>query len=141
VVPVDGAPDQHYSVVVHVRGVAELRRYTGGMSTSTPWYVGGTFARDGWNAWKLSSSSSPQVYYLNAGPTNMGGSSVELDFEQTIEVAGMDTLSLSIESVDDQQIKNVGASGAPIVPAGIPPAPNAYDGQFVQVDFVSATPL
>jgi hypothetical protein len=36
---------------------------------------------------------------------------------------------------------NVSQSGPPTVIPGIPPAPAAFNGQFVQIDFVSAVPM
>ena len=39
--------------------------------------------------------------------------------------------------LDALQIQNVDADGAPIVPSGVPPAPDAYDGQFIQMDVVA----
>jgi hypothetical protein len=35
------------------------------------------------------------------------------------------------------EIKNLDAQGTPAVVPGVPPAPAAFDGQFIQMDVVS----
>jgi hypothetical protein len=42
--------------------------------------------------------------------------------------------------VDGFQLANRDAAGNPIVIAGVPPAPTAFDGQFIQMEVLSVTP-
>jgi hypothetical protein len=51
------------------------------------------------------------------------------------------SVSLSADTVDGIEITNLDANGNPIVVPGIPPAPAAYDGQFIQMDVINVVPM
>jgi hypothetical protein len=71
-------------------------------------YAGGT-AGDGWNRDGTPASDTANIY----------------------------ALTLQADSLDALQIRNIDENGAPIVVPDVPPAPDAYDGQFVQMDVLS----
>ena len=129
-----------YDVVLRFRGVVEERTYTGGTQAGH-WYTGGDAPdrSDPFNIYPLQVSSPAQTYCLNAGTSGIHTCD-GLDYTETIEVAAGATVTLTADSVDGGQIIDIDASGNAIVVPGIAPAPNAYDGQFVQMDVVSVTP-
>lgn len=133
-----GATGVTYDVVLRLRGVVEQRVYLGG-SQDGHWYVGGaTPARtDANNIYSLAISNPAQQFYLNAavGPLSL----TQLDYMRTVRVTAGATLTLTADGIDGAQLANRDSSGRAIVINGIPPAPMAYDGQFVQVDVLSVT--
>src|SRR4051794_3684149 len=52
-----------YLVTLHLRGIIELKAYTGG-TTSGTFSEGGTPRDDGWNVYRLEISDPPKIYYL-----------------------------------------------------------------------------
>jgi hypothetical protein len=83
-------------------------------------------------------SNPPQQYFLNAGASGtlycFG-----VDYTETVQIAAGATVTLTADPVDAVSAFNQDANGSPIVVPGIPPAPDAYDGQFLQMDVVSVT--
>lgn len=134
-----GHPGTTYDVELRFRGAVEERGYTGGTADGL-WYVGGIPAADDlYNVYSLQISDPPQVYYLNAGESGhayIGG----IDYTHTVQGVGGATITLTADPTDDAQIKNrTDPDAEPVIPEGVPPAPAAYDGQFVQMDVVSVT--
>ena len=64
-----------------------------------------------------------------------------IDYQETVRASGGATFTLSAQSIDDGQIKNRDDSSTPIPVPGVPPFPATYDGQFIQMDVVSVTPV
>lgn len=130
-----GPPGTRYDITLRFRGVVEQKTYEGGTADGM-WSAGGEPAFDLYNIYKLEISDPPAVYFLNAGQSNLGYC-VPLDYTKTIRVAAGATVSMTADPVDTAQVNNHAEAGAPIVVAGIPPAPDPYDGQFIQMDVVS----
>jgi hypothetical protein len=134
-----GTTSVTYDVTIRVRGVVELCGYDGG-TTNGYWTVGGTPDSSAFNAFALEVSDPPGIYYLNTGPPNNQWC-VGLDYERTIPVQGGATLTVSMSDTNNCTTKNLAeGSTTPIVIPGIPPAPDAFDGQFVQIDAVDIIP-
>lgn len=114
---------------VRVRGLMEGKSYTGGAADGA-WYVGGSPQPGGQNVWKLrvQGGGLDNTYYLNSGLFSANVTAV--DYIREIAVAGTPQLTLSCDSVDALEYNNAGG----IVVPGIPPAPAAFNGQFVQID-------
>lgn len=130
-----GDPGSSYDVTLRFRGVIEQKTYSGGVKDGY-FLTGGTPAADGYNIYRLEISDPPSVYYLNAGTSNIQRV-WELDVTKTIPIAAGATVTLSADAEDGFIIANTDGSGQPIIPAGVPPAPNAFPGQFIQMDVVS----
>lgn len=133
----EGTPGVVYAATLRIRGVVEEKSYSGGVATGH-WYEGGTPEGDPWNVYWLEMGGTD--HHLNAGDSwNLV--CVGLDYQHTINVEGGTTLSLSSADPDGCQIRNRNSFGQPIFVPGIPPAPGTFDGQFLQIDLVSAEPV
>jgi hypothetical protein len=141
VVPVAGDPAARYLVTMRVRGIVELKQYGGGTQGNAQWYEGGSATFNGWNDWKLSAGATSISHYLNSGPGNSIGYSISIDYQATVVVSGGEELTLSVTSEDDVEMMNYSRAAQPMVVPDIVPAPLAFNGQFIQIDFVSAQRL
>ncbi len=130
-----------YAVTLRLRGVVELKAYGEGTSVGSHVQIGGTSAPGVVNAYGISVSSPSQTYYFNADHAGAGEVVVELDDTVTIPIDAGANIELFATDNDCIELRNcVDAAAAVCVPhviAGVPPTPNAFDGQFVQVDVVS----
>ena len=143
----NGLPGRVYNIVIRIRGVVELYTYLGGTNTGY-WNNGGTTdPGDPFdNIYQLTVSNPAQSYFLNYGPVNPGGVYL-LDYEETIQVASGATVDLFANSQDGEQYKNLASNVFPPTPITIynddlahPIIPaQPYDGQFIQLDALSAT--
>jgi hypothetical protein len=124
-----------YDVTLRIRGVVEQKTYTGGTQDGF-FYAGGTPAADGYNVVKLEVSEPAATYYLNAGTSGIERV-WELDATEKIPVAAGATVVVTSEPGDGLQIANTDGTGQPIIPPGIPPAPEAFPGQFVHVEVIA----
>jgi hypothetical protein len=125
-----GEPGQVFQVTLRVRGVVEQKTYDGGTRLGY-WQVGGIPDATGYNVYHLRVGS--QDYYLNAGQS-MIRYCWPVDYTQTIAMHAQDEVVFEALSSDSAIIKNRDEAGRPIVVPGIPPAPDSFNGQFVQVD-------
>ena len=133
----EGTPGIAYEVTLRVRGVVELKVYTHGTDHGH-WYEGGQPVPNPWNVFRLDLGGDH--HYLNHG-TPGASHCVAMDFEHTLVIEGDTPVELAVLDEDACQLRNRGQGGDPIVVPGIPPAPRPFDGQFVQIDLVSALPL
>lgn len=137
-VQLDGLASQHWMVTVHVRGALEAMGYHGGMQVPNGWYVGGDKNDNGNNFYALSISSPPQTYWLNPGtPTSQR--SFRYDYMATFAIDGGATATFSWSGQDGIQWANYDGAG-PITFSGVTTTPDPYDGQFAQLDVISAVP-
>jgi hypothetical protein len=142
-----GTAGKNYSVTLHFRGIVEEKTYAGGTAgqatggaNSTLFISGGTPAGDTWNIYSLGVSSPAQTFYLNAGASGTDQTRL-IDYRATITMASGALVTLTANSVESAETFNRDGSGAPVIVTGVPPAPLAYDGQFVQVDVESVVPM
>lgn len=135
-----GRPGVVYDVVLRFRGVVEQRTYLGGTQDGS-FYEGGDapWRSDPFNVYGLTISLPAQQYYLNAG-TSYVRHCFAVEYRETVQVAAGATVTLTADDDEGTSIINVDAAGNPIVVPGIPPAPAAFDGQFLQIDVISVTP-
>jgi hypothetical protein len=132
-----GADGVVYEVTLRVRGVAEQNSYTGGAEMDG-WYAGGMPDSAGWNLFRLDVSDPPQRYYLNPGSSGTYRCFAH-DRVHRVRVRDGASVTLAGDAADGFQVRNVDDRGAPIVIDGIPPAPDAFNGQFMQIDVVAIT--
>ena len=129
---------ERWLVTVHIRGAMEAMGYGGGMQVPTAWYAGGQPSDLGNNYYKLTISSPPQTFWLNPGvPT--GQRSFRYDYTATLLVDGGAIATFSTSGQDGLQWANYDGTG-PITFAGVTTTPNPYDGQFAQLDVMTAIP-
>jgi hypothetical protein len=134
-----GTPGAQYDVTLRFRGVVEQKTYTGGTNDGAWWQEGGLAPNDGNNIYRLGFSSPEQTFYLNRG-TSAISRAWAIDYTKTIRAAAGAVVSLSATAGDGLEILNRDSalsSGSPIVVPGVPPAPEAFNGQFIQMDVVS----
>jgi hypothetical protein len=93
----------------------------------------------GYNIYSLEVGAPAATYYLNAGQSGPRRC-FPIDYTETIPMQGATTLTLIGDPVDGVQIINVDDAGKPNVVPDVPPAPAAFDGQFIQMDVVSVVP-
>lgn len=144
-IQVGGAAEALYSITLRIRGVLEPRTYVGGKDAGNHFYVGGTGQQpSNYNTYSIVVSSPAQTFYLNADSKAEGYRVFTLDHEKAIVVAGGASITLQVLDPDCAMVKNCQSAEAnvctPYVVTGVPPAPSAYNGQFVQLDVVSVKP-
>ncbi len=130
-----GAPGATYEIVLRFRGVVEEKTYEGG-TTDGHWTRGGVPAADLYNVYKMDVTNPPQTFFLNSG-VSLSGYCVGLDYTRTVRMAADSTVTLTADPIDGAQVENGGIDGLPVVVPDIPPSPDRYDGQFIQMDVVS----
>lgn len=133
-----GTKGTTYDVTLHFRGEVEQNEYKGG-SADGLWYTGGKSANTNYNIYKLEISDPPQAYYLNAGKAGIRHT-WPLDYEKTLKIAGGATVTITGDAQDHALIVNQDDKKKPIVVADVPPAPEAFDGQFIQMDVTKVAP-
>ncbi len=144
-----GAPGQTYAVTLHFRGVVEMKAYAGddaggpqtgvakGLAHAQCFASGGADNGDGYNIYEMQVSDPPGVYFLNMGPSSLPNV-WWLDYTATVPMKSGATVTLTANAKDDLQVANVnGIDGGPVFVPGVPPYPDAFDGQFIQMDVVS----
>lgn len=151
VASLSGASGVFYNVTLHFRGVVEQKTYSGGGApdggladggVNTGFYVvGATPAADDWNVYKIEVSDPPYTAFLNNGTS--GHYYVDaLDYTVTVRMKAGSSVTLTANPSDTgpYEIKNMDiVDGGAIVVPNVPPAPAAFDGQFVQMDVTSVT--
>ncbi len=136
-----GSAGQTYDIEVRFRGVIEPKTYTGGERDGY-WQTGGSPAADTANIYQLSISAPEQTYYVNAGTTRPGDMLFcdPLDFTVTFQAEAGAMVTLTADPLDALQIQNRDDAGDPIVVDDVPPAPDSFDGQFIQMDVLGVAP-
>ncbi|MGC4116705.1 MAG: hypothetical protein QM765_19490 [Myxococcales bacterium] len=133
-VQIGGKAGQAYDITLRVRGVVELMGYAGGQADNF-WNVGGKPNDKKANFYELQVSAPASSFFLNAG--NVGKRTWAMDFTKTIRVDSGATVTLAGDSQDSKMVPNRDMKNAPQILPDVPPAPAAFDGQFVQIDVVS----
>jgi hypothetical protein len=147
-----GATGATYRVTLRFRGIVEQRTYTGydaggavGAETeggvNPGYFISGADTPgtvDTFNIYELDISDPPQTYYLNSGTSGMFMVWL-IDYLATIPMKAGATVTLTGNSIDKLEISNMGPDGGPVYVPGVPPYPQAYNGQFVQMDVTAVT--
>jgi hypothetical protein len=145
---IQGVPGTTYSVTLRFRGIVEEKTYSGattggaigagpdGGTNSNLFVVGGTPSGDTWNIYALGISDPATTYYLNSGASGTDRVFL-LDYRASLPMKAGATVTLTANSVEGLETRNIGSDGNPVIVSDIPPAPNPYDGQFVQMDVES----
>ena len=124
-----------YDVQLRVRGVVEWMTYSGcAAGTQAPFCIGGTKLDATFNIYSLSVPDPKQTYYFNWGAT-IEHAVYTVDYTVSVPMKGKSALTFSVDGQNQKEMANVTS----LVVPGIPPAPQAYAGQFLQLDVVSVT--
>jgi hypothetical protein len=127
-----GDPGAAYRVTIRVRGALEHKSYIGGQATGE-FVVGGTPDETMWNVYRLQVGDTS--YHLNAGVSGERHCHA-VDYRADIQVRTGDLVTLVELDTDGLMIANLDDRSPP-VPIRIPdvaPYPDAFDGQFLQID-------
>ena len=143
-VTIPGDPNTTFNVTLRLRGVVEQKTITGGVlvagtvgATTLGMMLGGTPAGDSRNVISLAVSNPSQTYYLNNGTSGVF-IVYAIDYTVTIPMVGGSTITLKIDSVDNQELINAASTGGPLTIPGIStPTPQPYAGQFVTMNVVA----
>ncbi|AUX38738.1 hypothetical protein SOCE26_001160 [Sorangium cellulosum] len=127
-----GSPDTIYQVTVRLRGVVEPETYKDGTPDGMHFRVGGSPDNPTYNVYSFSVSDPPEVYYLNDSPT-VGHDVFIIDHMKTIPIRGGATVSFLGDDPNHVMIANF----EHLVVDGVPPAPEPFIGQFIQLDVQS----
>ncbi len=134
-----GTQGKAYDLTLRFRGIVEQKKYDGASAAAATgtranfFGSGGTPAQDNWNVYSLLVPEPAVTLRLNRGTS--GNDYVDrIDYTATIRAAARATLTLAVAPIDNREAKNRDNGGQTLVVPVIPPAPNAFDGQFVQID-------
>lgn len=130
-----GEPGARYSVTLRFRGVVETAMYVDGVANG-PFHSGGRHYGGAWNLYALDIESPRETYFLNSG-TEGEYVCVPIDYIREVVVASGSNVVLRAESFDDAEIINRDGAGDPIIIPDVPPYPDPFDGQFIQMDVVA----
>lgn len=143
-----GDPNVTYEVEVRLRGIIEPHTFTAldgkRLSTVTPapYMVDSTAAKPDDIPYALFMIDVPQpkvTYYFNAFHTIDGEFHHQLlpvDYTVKLKIQGGSMLRMAYTDGNTEQVANFKR----VVVPGIPPAPQPYNGQFLQLDVVSVSP-
>ena len=143
-VSLTGTAGKTYALVVRVRGVVEQKTINGataGGATGTNsgfFVVGGTPAGgvDKWNTYSLAIAAPATKVFFNAGASGHTYSDC-VDYLATVQAAANTMVTFTCDPGDALEAPNLDQALRPIVIPGIAPAPQAFDGQFLQLDVQS----
>jgi hypothetical protein len=126
-----GEAGKRYKVTLRFRGVVEPMMYKGGQPVGEYFYVGGEKNNATYNVYQIRVSSPQSHYFLNR-QDKVGHRIFAIDYTQTIEIDG----GAEIVFFGDGQNGRLITNYKKLVVPGIAPAPEPFNGQFVQVDVV-----
>jgi hypothetical protein len=116
-----GDPSVQYAVEIRIRGLSEPKDFSGGEVQAEHFQIGGTPGTNDYNIYSITVGEPAQVYTVNRSTT----------------------VTMTMIDPNDQAIANPGGSSGspdPFVVPEIPPFPDPFYGQFIQMDVLSVTP-
>jgi hypothetical protein len=126
-----------YDVTFRVRGLTEPNTYKNGMLQGERFYIGGSTNTPGYTSYMMTVADPPRHYFFNYSATT-GHVHFKLDYQVTVKIRGGSRVTFDVDGdgsvPDGHQVSNFDNMVVP----DVPPAPMAYDGQFIQLDVVSA---
>lgn len=132
-----GKPDVLYKVTLHVRGVVEPKNFTGGEVQFEHFQTRGDPVKNDYNFYSLAVSDPAASYTVNRNAEKVGHYTFPIDYHVTIPIRGGATVTMGAYDSNDVAIANHQHH----VVAGLPPAPQPFDGQFFQIDVEKVQPL
>lgn len=127
----EGEPGKRYKVTLRIRGVVEPMMYKNGEMDGDYFYVGGEPNNGTYNIYKIAISSPASHYYLNR-QDKVGHRIFTIDYMKTIEIEGGATVTFTGNGQNGRLISNF----SKLVVPDVAPAPQPFNGQFVQINVV-----
>ena len=137
-----GDPTVVYDVEIRIRGLVEPKDFTGGMVVADHFQIGGDPGSNDYNIYAIDVADPPERYTLNRNEMGTGHYTFVLDYTVTIPVRGGTEVRMTMIDPNNIAIANPGgASGQnmPFIVPEIPPFPDPFFGQFIQMDVLSVT--
>lgn len=126
-----GEPGKRYQVTLRFRGVVEPMMYKNGKQVGDYFYIGGEKNNATYNIYRIGISSPESHYFLNRQDA-VGHKIFTIDYTQTIEIDGGATVTFHGDGQNGMMITNF----KKLVVPDVAPAPQPFNGQFIQVDVV-----
>jgi hypothetical protein len=126
-----GEAGKRYKVTLRVRGVVEPMMYKDGQQVGEYFYIGGAPNNATYNIYQLTVSSPAQHFFFNR-QDKVGHKIFTIDYTATLEVEGGATLTLHGNGQNGHMITNF----AKLVVPEVSPAPQPFNGQFIQLNVV-----
>jgi len=124
-----GEPGKRYKVTLRVRGVVEPMMYKDGQMEGEYFYIGGEPNNATYNIYELTVSSPAAHFFFNR-QDKVGHRIFAIDYTATIEIEGGATLTFHGDGQNGRMITNF----LKLVVPEVPPAPQPYNGQFIQLN-------
>jgi hypothetical protein len=124
-----GEPGKRYKVTIRVRGVVEPMMYKDGKMDGDYFYVGGEPNNATYNIYRLTVSSPESHFFFNR-QDSVGHRIFTINYTKTIEIDGGATLTFHGNGQNGRMITNF----SKLVVPDIAPAPQPYNGQFIQLN-------
>lgn len=124
-----GEAGKRYKVTFRVRGVVEPMMYKDGQTVGEYFYIGGAPNNGTYNIYQLTVSSPASHFFFNR-QDKVGHRIFTIDYSATIEVEGGATLTFHGNGQNGRMITNF----SKLVVPEVPPAPQPFNGQFIQLD-------
>jgi hypothetical protein len=124
-----GEPGKRYKVTLRVRGVVEPMMYKNGQQVGDYFYIGGGPNNATYNIYQLTISSPASHFFFNR-QDKVGHRIFTIDYTATIEIEGGATLTFNGDGQNGRMITNF----AKLVVPDVPPAPQPFNGQFIQLN-------
>ena len=131
-----GIPGDTYQVTLHIRGVVEPKNFTGGEVQFEHFQAGGEPVKNDYNFYSLMVSSPAATYTVNRNAEKVGHYTFPIDYHVKIFVTGGATVTMGAYDSNDVAIANHQHH----VVAGVPPAPQPFDGQFFDIEVEHVQP-
>jgi hypothetical protein len=136
---IGGDSDVIYDVRLRVRGLTEPNTYQGGTLEPPRFYSGGETTQPGYTAYSLTVADPSEVYFFNYNDS-VGHFVVELDYEVVIPMRGGTMVTFDVNGQNSVPDGHGVSNRDAVVIEGVPPAPEPFNGQFVQFDVIEVTP-
>lgn len=124
-----GEAGKRYKVTLRVRGVVEPMMYKEGEQVGDYFYIGGAPNNATYNIYQLTVSAPAQHFFFNR-QDKVGHSIFTIDYTVTIEIEGGAMLTLHGNGQNGRMITNF----AKLVVPDVVPAPQPFNGQFIQLN-------
>lgn len=138
-----GDPAVVYDVEIRLRGLVEPKTFTGGEVWAEHFQLGGTPDVNDYNIYAIDVADPAQRYTLNRNAMSVGHYTFVIDYTVTIPIRGGTEVRLTMIDPNNIAIANPGGSSGsadPFVVPEIPPFPDPFYGQFIQMNVLSVTP-
>ena len=100
-------------------------------------YIGGTRNMAGYTSYMMTVADPAQHYFFNYNATR-GHTHFLLDYQVTVKIRGGSKVTFDVDGDGSCLTDTRSPTSDHLVVPDVPPAPMWYDGQFVQLDVISA---